>query len=85
MVLPGVATGGIRWAPDLEIVGDLQCPGDIQIDGTIEGLVKGGPIVVGERAKVEGSIVAGTVLISGKANGQVQPLEIVNPGWAAAA
>jgi cytoskeletal protein CcmA (bactofilin family) len=57
---------------DLKIVGDLKCTGDIQIDGTIEGLVKGGLIIVGEQAKVEGSIVAETVRISGKVNGQVQ-------------
>jgi cytoskeletal protein CcmA (bactofilin family) len=106
-------------SPDLKIVGDLKCTGDIQIDGTIEGLVKGGLIIVGEQAKVEGSIVAETVRIFGTVNGrvraksvhlnktgkvigdiaheiltieagayfegQVQPLEIVSPGWAAEA
>ncbi len=57
---------------DLKIVGDLKCTGDIQIDGTIEGLVKGGLIIVGEGAKVEGSIVAETVRIFGTVNGRVQ-------------
>ncbi len=104
---------------DLKIVGDLKCTGDIQIDGTIEGLVKGGLIIVGERATVDGSIVAETVRIFGTVNGrvraktvhldktgkvigdiaheiltieasayfegQLQPLESVNPGWAAEA
>ena len=103
-------------SPDLKIVGDLKCTGDIQIDGTIEGSVKGGQIIIGEPAKVEGSIVAETVRIFGTVNGrvqaktvhldktgtvigdiaheiltigagayfegQVQPLESVNPGWA---
>ncbi len=41
-------------------------------DGMIEGLVKGGLIVVGEGAKVEGSIVAETVRIFGTVNGRVQ-------------
>ena len=59
-------------SPDLKIVGDLKCTGDIQIDGTIEGLVKGGLIVVGEGAKVEGSIVAETVRIFGTVNGQIR-------------
>ncbi len=104
---------------DLKIVGDLKCTGDIQIDGTIEGLIKGGLIIIGEGAKVEGSIVAETVRIFGTVNGRIraktvhldktgkvigdiaheiltieasayfegklQPLESVNPGWAAEA
>ena len=59
-------------SPDLRIVGELKSTGDIQIDGSIEGLVEGGLIIVGEQAKIEGSIVAETVQISGKVNGQVQ-------------
>ncbi len=59
-------------SPDLKIVGDLKSTGHIQIDGTIEGLVKGALIIVGEQAKVEGSIIAETVQISGTVNGQVQ-------------
>ena len=106
-------------SPDLNIVGDLKCTGDIQIDGAIEGSVQGGLIIIGERAKVEGSIVAETVRIFGTVSGRVQaktvhldrtgkvigdiaheiltiaagayfegrvqPLESVNPGWAAEA
>ncbi len=59
-------------SPDLKIVGDLKCTGDIQIDGTIEGSVTGGLIIIGEQAKVEGSIVAETVRIFGTINGQVR-------------
>ena len=57
---------------DLKIVGDLKCTGDIQIDGTIEGSVKGNQIIIGERAKVEGSIVAEKVRIFGTVNGQIR-------------
>ena len=59
-------------SPDLKIVGDLECAGDIQIDGTIEGSVAGGLIIIGEQANVEGSIVAETVQIFGTVNGRVQ-------------
>ena len=59
-------------SPDLKIVGDLKCAGDIQIDGAIEGSVKGGLIIIGEQAKVEGSIVAETIRIFGTVNGQVR-------------
>ncbi len=59
-------------SPDLKIVGDLKCTGDIQIDGTIEGSVTGGLIIIGEQAKVEGSIVAETVRIFGTVNGRIR-------------
>ncbi len=59
-------------SPDLKIVGDLKCTGDIQIDGAIEGLVKGGLIIIGEGATVDGSIVAETVRIFGTVNGQIR-------------
>ena len=106
-------------SPDLKIVGDLKCTGDIQIDGTIEGSVKGSLIIIGEGAKVEGSIEAETVRVFGTVNGRVraktvhldktgkvigdiaheilkieagayfegqaQPLESMNPSWAAEA
>ncbi len=59
-------------SPDCKIVGDLKCTGDIQIDATIEGSITGGLIIIGEQAKVEGSIVAETVRIFGTVNGQVR-------------
>ncbi len=59
-------------SPDLKIMGDLKCTGDIQIDGKIEGSVKGDQIIIGERAKVEGSIVAEKVRIFGTVNGQIR-------------
>jgi len=59
-------------SPDLKIVGDLKCTGDIQIDGTIEGSVTGNLIIIGERAKVEGVIVAETVRIFGTVNGKIR-------------
>ncbi len=59
-------------SPDLKIVGDLKCTSDIQIDGTIEGSVTGGLIIIGEQAKVEGTIVAETVRIFGTVNGRVR-------------
>ena len=59
-------------SPDLKIVGDLKCTGDIQIDGTVDGSISGNLITIGEQAKVEGSIVAETVLIFGTVNGEVR-------------
>jgi len=57
---------------DLEIVGDLESDGEIQIDGTVKGDIKGHMLTVGERGKIDGSTVAGTVRIFGTVNGRVQ-------------
>ncbi len=59
-------------SPDLKIVGDLKCTGDIQIDGTLEGSIPGGLVIIDEQAKGEGSIVAETVRIFGTVNGRVR-------------
>ncbi len=59
-------------SPDLKIVGDLKSNGDIQIDGTIEGDINSRLLTVGERAIVEGCIVADTVRISGTVKGQIK-------------
>ena len=71
---PNEASGRVPSiiSPDLKIVGDLKCTGDIQIDGTIEGSITGGLVIIGEQAKVEGSIVAETVRIFGTVNGRVR-------------
>ncbi len=74
------ATGGIAKSsgvpsiisPDLKVIGDLKSNGDIQIDGTIEGDINSRLLTVGERAKVEGCIVADNVRISGTVVGQVK-------------
>ena len=57
---------------DLKIIGDLKCNGDIMIDGTVEGDINCRILTVGERAKINGSVVADTVRISGTIKGQVK-------------
>lgn len=59
-------------SPDLKIVGDLNSSGDIQIDGTVEGDIDSRLLVVGEGARINGSVVAETIRISGTVNGEVK-------------
>jgi len=59
-------------SPDLKIVGDLKSTGDIQIDGAVQGDIDSRLLIVGERARIEGSISAETVRISGTVNGQIR-------------
>jgi cytoskeletal protein CcmA (bactofilin family) len=59
-------------SPDLKIIGDLKSTGDIQIDGAAEGDIHCRMLTIGERAQIQGSIVADTVRISGTVVGQVK-------------
>ncbi len=57
---------------DLKIIGDLKCAGDIQIDGTVEGDIHSRLLIVGAGARIEGSISAETVRVSGAVHGQIK-------------
>lgn len=57
---------------DLKIVGDLKSAGDIQVDGTVEGDINSRLLIVGNGARIEGSIKAETVRVSGAVHGQIE-------------
>jgi cytoskeletal protein CcmA (bactofilin family) len=57
---------------DLTIIGDLQTDGHIEVDGRVIGNVNGSSVTIGANGKVEGSILADTVVILGMAVGPVQ-------------
>ncbi len=57
---------------DLKIIGDLKCSGDIQIDGAVEGDIDSRLLIVGTGARIEGSITAETVRVSGTVHGQIK-------------
>ena len=57
---------------DLEITGDLKTPGEVQLDGTIEGNVACGKLMVGENACIPGLVEADEVVIRGKIIGQIK-------------
>ena len=57
---------------DLEITGDLKTSGEVQLDGTIEGDIACGKLMVGENACITGLVEADEVVIRGKIIGQVK-------------
>ena len=57
---------------DLEISGNLKTPGEVQLDGTVEGDISCGKLVIGEKASVTGHIEADEVVIRGKVTGRVK-------------
>jgi cytoskeletal protein CcmA (bactofilin family) len=58
--------------PDLTITGNLLSKGEVQIDGEVQGDIHGTYIVVGERARITGGIVAEEVVVRGHVMGSVR-------------
>lgn len=57
---------------DLVINGTVVSEGEIQLEGTIEGDVRAGALIIGEKASVKGEVVADQVEIRGRVLGSVR-------------
>lgn len=63
--------------PDLLISGNLFSKGEVQIDGEVQGDIQGTFVVVGERARITGGIVAEEVVVRGHIMGSVRGKRIM--------
>ncbi len=57
---------------DLFITGNLQSAGEVQIDGTINGDLTASRIVVGQNAKITGSLIADDIVVQGSVQGSLR-------------
>jgi len=57
---------------DLTVQGTMTSQGEIQIDGRVEGAVRARTVIVGDKASVDGEIVADALTIRGHASGIIQ-------------
>jgi cytoskeletal protein CcmA (bactofilin family) len=58
--------------PDLTINGNLISRGEVQIDGEVQGDIQGTYVVIGEKARITGSIVAEEIVVRGHVMGSVR-------------
>jgi cytoskeletal protein CcmA (bactofilin family) len=56
---------------DVVVVGNLTSGGDIQIDGTIEGDVRSVSLTVGDKATINGEVIADDVVVRGRVIGSI--------------
>lgn len=63
--------------PDLVINGNLQSRGEVQIDGEVQGDLHAVHIVVGEKAKITGGIVADEVVVRGHVMGSIRGKKVM--------
>jgi cytoskeletal protein CcmA (bactofilin family) len=62
---------------DLVVHGTLISTGDIQIDGKVEGDVRSSGLVIGEKALIEGEIVAEDVTVRGRIQGGIRARKVL--------
>ena len=58
--------------PDLTINGNLVSKGEVQVDGEVQGDIHGTYVVIGEKARITGGIVAEEIVIRGHVMGSVR-------------
>ena len=69
---PGVRTAPSIISSDLVVHGNLTATGDIQIDGTVEGDIRSQSLTIGEKASINGEIVADDIVIRGRVVGTIR-------------
>lgn len=62
---PSIISDGVS------IIGNIDSPGEIQLDGTIDGDVRCHALTLGESGAIRGRIVAETVVIKGRVEGEI--------------
>jgi len=58
--------------PDLMINGNLTSKGEVQVDGEVQGDIHGTYVVIGEKARITGGIVAEEIVVRGHVAGSVR-------------
>lgn len=57
---------------DVVMRGNVNSSGEIQFDGSLEGDVKAGSLIIGEKASVKGEVICETVTVRGRVEGAIR-------------
>ena len=63
--------------PDLIVSGNLISKGEVQIDGEVQGDVHSSYVVVGEKARITGSVIADEVVVRGEVMGSIRSKRVM--------
>jgi cytoskeletal protein CcmA (bactofilin family) len=69
--------GPSQIGADLTIVGNLISKGEVHIDGELQGDLHAGNVVVGESARITGSIIADEIVVRGTVLGSIRGKRVV--------
>jgi cytoskeletal protein CcmA (bactofilin family) len=62
---------------DLVVTGTLSSSGDMQVDGRVEGDVHSAGLVIGEKAVIQGEVLADEVTVRGRVEGSIRARKIL--------
>ncbi|HEX4534946.1 MAG TPA: polymer-forming cytoskeletal protein, partial [Rhizomicrobium sp.] len=62
---------------DLVVTGMLESSGDIQIDGRVEGDVHSAGLVIGDKAFIQGEVLAEEVTVRGRVQGSIRARKVL--------
>ncbi|GAA0531930.1 cytoskeletal protein CcmA (bactofilin family) [Rhizomicrobium palustre] len=62
---------------DLVVTGTLKSSGDVQIDGRVEGDVQSATLVIGEKAFIQGDVMAEEVTVRGRIEGSIRARKVL--------
>ena len=62
---------------DLVVTGTLTSSGDIQIDGKVEGNVNTTGLVIGDKALIQGDVMAEDVTVRGRVKGSIRARKVL--------
>jgi cytoskeletal protein CcmA (bactofilin family) len=62
---------------DLVVNGTLTSTGDIQIDGKVEGNVNSSGLVIGDKAFIQGDVMAEDVTVRGRVKGSIRARKVL--------
>ncbi len=57
---------------DLTITGNLESKGEVQVEGEVQGDIHAQRIVIGERARITGALIAEEVVVRGSVQGSIR-------------
>ncbi|MBT8471831.1 MAG: polymer-forming cytoskeletal protein [Marinicaulis sp.] len=57
---------------DVIMQGNVNSAGEIQFDGSLEGDIKAGSLIIGEKASVKGEVMCETVTVRGRVEGGIR-------------
>lgn len=57
---------------DVMMTGNISSGGEIQFDGTLEGDIQAGSLIIGEHASVKGEVICETVMVRGRVEGGIR-------------
>jgi cytoskeletal protein CcmA (bactofilin family) len=63
--------------PDLVVVGNMVSKGDVQIDGEVQGDIHSSYVMIGEKARLTGSIIADEVVVRGQVMGSIRSKRVM--------